>query len=36
METPELNVTYEVDDRSFHVNLETIAPWGPAPAADGT
>ncbi|MBT6148980.1 MAG: hypothetical protein HOH74_26320, partial [Gemmatimonadetes bacterium] len=35
IETPELDVAYTVDDRSFHVSVDSMAPWGAAPAADG-
>ena len=34
IETPQLDVAYQVEDRSFHVEQDAISPWGPAPAAD--
>ena len=34
IETPQLDVAYQVENRSFHVEQDSISPWGPAPAAD--
>jgi len=33
IETPQLDVAYQVEDRSYHVTSETGAPWGDAPGA---
>jgi len=34
IETPQFDVAYQVEDRSFHVAQDSDSPWGPAPAAD--
>lgn len=35
IETPQLDVAYTVEERSFHVSIDSMAPWGAAPAAEG-
>ncbi len=35
IETPQLDVAYQVENRSFHVTQDSISPWGAAPAAEG-
>ena len=33
IETPQLDVAYQVEERSFHVARDTVAPWGRCPVS---